>query len=246
MLLNSLIKKTLAITACVLVSPAIAQETPETSIETQTTPIIATAATIQAAPTMLSENGNLSGMIIAPTTSNIQGEIQNVTNARVSLVSHGKVLDIVTADETGSFSFANVQPGEYQVVGSAEGLVGSQLFQVASFTKPATITAPSTVMLQPASPQVTYDAFGSAPVAALSGSCGTCGTPAPCNTCNSCSTGFGGGGSVGGRFGGGLGSRLGGGLGSRLGGGLLSRPGIGLIGLAGLAGLDGDDASPDQ
>lgn len=244
MFLKSLLKKTLTMAAaCLLASSAMAQEVP--MILTEVAAETVTTKTIQAAPTMLSETGILSGMIIAPTSST-EGEIQNVANARVSLVSHGKVIDIVTADETGSFSFANVQPGEYQVVGSAEGLVGSQLFQVASFTKPATITAPSTVMLQPASPQVTYDAFGSAPVAALSGSCGTCGTPAPCNTCNSCSTGFGGGGSVGGRFGGGLGSRLGGGLGSRLGGGLLSRPGIGLIGLAGLAGLDGDDASPDQ
>ena len=233
MLLNS-VRKTFTVVAatCLLACPALAQEIVETQPETTAT------AAVQTLPAMLSAEGDLSGTVIAPAS---EGESTEVANAKVSLVSQGKVIDVVTADDAGVFSFANVNPGEYQVVGSANGLVGSQLIKAASFSKTAP-AAPSKVILQPAASQSVYDSYGSAPVASfMPSSCSAC------NTCNTCSAGGSFGGRLsGGRFGGGLGSRLGGGLGSGAGGGLLARPGL-LLGLGGLAFIDGDDdASPDQ
>jgi hypothetical protein len=223
------VRKTFSVVAatCLLASPALAQEINETLPETTAT------AAVQTVPTMLSAEGELSGTVIAPTTS--VGEISEVANAKVSLVSQGKVIDVVTADEAGVFSFANVNPGEYQVVGSANGLVGSQTFKAASFSKTAT-AAPSKVVLQPAASQSVYESYGSAPVSSF--------MPSSTSTCNTCSAG---GGSFGGRIGGGgIGSRLGGGLGRGTGRGLLARPGL-LLGLGGLAFIDDDDdASPDQ
>ncbi|QEG20822.1 carboxypeptidase-like regulatory domain-containing protein [Mariniblastus fucicola] len=222
MLLDNVFKKITTVAAvCLIASPVMAQEA---DIATETQP-----ATINVADSgeaaMLSADGELTGNVLTSSAD----QITQVPNAKVSLVSQGKVIDSVTTDSTGSFSFANVHPGPYQVVGSAAGLVGSKLLTVAPFAK-STPAAPSTVMLNSAAPDVIYDSYGSAPVTSF----------APSPACNTCSgSGFGGG------YGGG--SVAGGRLGGRLGRGLLSSPRRLLFigGLAGgLAALE--DSSPDR
>lgn len=240
MLLNKLTTLTAIAAVCLIVSP-VAGQTAETSIMES------------ASTAMLSANGNLSGNVASATSK--------ISNAKVSLVSQGKVIDSVTTDETGSFSFANVNPGPYQIVGSAEGMVGSSALTVAPFAEAAG-TAPATVMLQGASADAMYDAYSATPVSSFStnpaasyntGSCGcsACAAAAsPCNTCGGGGLGSRLGNIGGGNFGGGIGGgNFGGGLGGRLGGGLLSSP-RGLFLAAGLAGgiaaIADDDQSPDQ
>ena len=219
---------------CLMASPVFAQVAQETA-----------KITPQASTATLSSDGQLTGSVITATAD-------QVPNAQVSLVSQGKVIDSVTADASGNFSFANVHPGPYQLVGTAAGMLGSNALTVAPFVASQPVT-PGSITLQPSTPQVMYDSVGSAPVAALSG-CSTCNAapaPTPCSTCNACSTcgggGFGGG-SFGGNFGGGsFGSRLGGRLVGGGRGGLLSGP-RGLLVVGGLVGglVAIDDASPDQ
>lgn len=237
MLLELVFKKTIALAAlCLIASPVLAQETAKVS----------TAQTATASAT-LSAEGELIGNILT-TKAN---QITKVPNAQVSLVSQGKVIDSVTADASGNFSFANVHPGPYQIVGAAAGLVGSQAFDVAPFAE-AQGVAPGQVMLTQSAPEVMYDSYSSAPVQSLSTGCSTC------NTCNTCSTCAGGGSGIGGRLGGGIGRGFGGGIGSGIGGrgllgrGILSGP-RGLLVAGGIAGgvvaiaVDDDenDASPD-
>jgi hypothetical protein len=126
---------------------------------------------------MLSANGNLSGNVTSATSQ--------IPNAKVSLVSQGKVIDSVTTDDSGNFSFANVNPGPYQIVGSAEGMVGS------SFST---------------SPVASYN---------TSCGCNTCGGGGLGSRLGLGGGNFGGGlggGNFGGGLGSGIGSRLGGGL----------------------------------
>lgn len=236
MLLNKLTTMTAIAAVCLIVSPVAGQTAQKSNIDATAT-------------AMLTANGNLSG--------NVTSAKATVGQAKVSLVSQGKVIDSVTTDESGNFSFANVNPGPYQIVGSAEGMVGSSALNVAPFADVAS-AAPAQVMLQGGSADVMYDSYSSAPVSSLS----------TCNACNSCNTcgggGLGGGNGLGLGNGGGLGSRLGGnfgggigggnfgggfgsGIGSRLGGGLLSSP-RGLLVIGGLAGglASIQDSSPDQ
>jgi len=242
MLLNKLTTMTAIAAVCLIISPVVGQ----TGENTQTS-IMEAGST-----TMLSVDGRLSGSVA---TGNSQ-----VPNAKVSLVSQGKVIDSVTADESGSFSFANVNPGPYQIVGSADGMVGSSALNVAAFADTGA-AAPATVMLQASSAQTVYDSYGSTPVSAFSTNpvasyntgcgCSAC-SSAPVSSCNTCGGGGIGsrlGGNLGGgNFGGGLGGgNFGGGLGGRLGGGLLTSP-RGLLLIGGLAGglASIEDSSPDQ
>ena len=225
MLLDIVFKRLTALAAVALIaSPVLAQETTTVS-KVQTAQATATAT--------LSAEGELTGNVL---TTNAN-QITKVPNAQVSLVSQGKVIDSVTADASGNFSFANVNPGPYQIVGAAAGLVGSQAFDVAPFAD-AQAVAPGQIMLQQSAPEVMYDSYSSAPVQSLSTGC----------TCSACTGGGLGGGSFGSRLGGGFGGRsFGGGLGSRLGGGLLSGP-RGLLVAGGVAGgiIAISDSSPDQ
>lgn len=233
MLLNKLTTLTAIAAVCLIVSP-VAGQTSETTNNS-------------AAIAMLSANGNLSG--------NVKSATSEVPQAKVSLVSQGKVIDSVTTDESGNFSFANVNPGPYQIVGSADGMVGSSALNVAPFAEAAG-AAPATVMLQGASADAMYDAYSATPVSSFStnpvasyntGGCGCSAAPS-CNTCGGGGLGSRLGNIGGGNFGGGLGGgNFAGGLGGRLGGGLLTSP-RGLLLIGGLAGglASIEDSSPDQ
>lgn len=212
---------------CCLASAAIAQE----SVDTQATkvaskaPATAVATAKTDAPTsvkvMLNKEGTLEGKAFLTDSKAV------APNAKISLTADGKVVDAVETDKNGIFAFANVAPGAYQLLGTADSYVGSQSFDVSSYASPA-VGGCSTCSLgmSSAPAEVVYDSYSSAPVSSFASSCGACNS-----SCGTCGSGFGGGG---GRFGG------------RLGGGLLSNGRIGLVGLAGLAGLAGIDSSPDQ
>ena len=227
-----LIKKFVAVVACCLMaSSSVAQDAAVVgTAPTVTTPAVAAAtspavvkAVEKASKVKLSEKGALEGKAFRTDSTKVPSDV------KVTLSSEGKVVASVAADEEGNFSFANVAPGAYQILGSSDGFVGSQSFDVVDYSSPV-VGSPCSVGMCGATSDIVYDSYASEPVASFSSSCGACSSP-----CNTCGGGLGGG-SFGGR------------LGGRLGGGLLSNGRIGLVGLAGLAGLagsdDGDDVSP--
>ncbi|QEG22825.1 carboxypeptidase-like regulatory domain-containing protein [Mariniblastus fucicola] len=207
-----LIKKFAAVLMCCLFAAAATAQ--DAKIEAPAVASdAATTVVKKSVKVMLNEEGALEGKAFLEESKEV------AANVKVSLSANGKVIDAVETDEKGNFSFANVAPGAYQMLGSADGYVGTQSYNVVPYSSPA-VGSPCSLGMCGASSNVVYDNYASAPVSSFSSSCGSC------NTC-----------------GGGLG---GGRLGGRLGGGLLSNGRIGLIGLAGLAGLAGDDASPDR
>lgn len=211
---DTLIKTlTLMAVLSLIAVPAFAQDATEPT-STQTTAATAT----------LSADGELSGNVLQSSAD----EITQVPNARVSLVSQGKVVDSVLADASGSFSFANINPGPYQIVGAADGLAGAKALMVEPFVANQH-SIPSDVVLHRSTPRVMYQTYSHAPVSTF--------TPQPVTYS------YGGGGG-GGRLFGGFG---GGGLGGRLGGGLLRSP-RGLLVIGGIAGglAAINDSSPDQ
>lgn len=213
-----LIKKFAAVAmCCLLAGTALAQEA---EVKTSN---VATKAAAPVAPqrvkVMLNEEGKLVGKAVLADSAKEDAARKVASNVKVTLTSEeGKVIETVETKEDGTFAFANVAPGAYQMLGSAEGLVGSQSYDVVGYSNSA-VASPCSLNMCGASSDVVYDNYSSAPVSSFS----------TCNSCNTC--------------GGGLG---GGSLGGRLGGGLLGNGRIGLIGLAGLAGLGGDDSSPDR
>ena len=230
MLLNSVFKKFIAMAAVGFMSaPVVAQVNEAAAPE---------ATVVKAAVATLSVEGKLTGNVI-------NDEMVQVPNAKISLVADGKVIDAVTADGEGNFSFTDVKPGPYKLLGATDKLFGAQPItaRTVSFAKPV---ATSRIVLSNASPSQIYQGIGS--------------TPCGC-ACGGSSGGFGGGGFGGGGFGGG--GFGGGGFG---GGGAFSGGGGGLLrgGLAGSRRLflvggiataiavavgdndDDDDASPIQ
>ena len=217
------IKKFAAILAvCVIAAPTMAQQKVEKAATTSPSKEVVKTVKESIQKVMLNKDGGLEGKALVEKSKEV------ASNTKVTLSAEGKVIDEVKTDENGNFSFASVAPGPYQILGSSDGFVGSQSFDVVPFSTPA-VGSPCSIGMCNASSDVVYDNFASQPVSSFSSTCGSC---------NTCGGGLGGG-SVGGRLGGGL-------LGGRFGGGLLSNGRIGLVGLAGLAGLSGIDSSPDQ
>jgi len=202
-----LTKKFAAIAMCCLF--AVSASAQEATVDATSA---ATDSVAKSVKVMLNQDGTLEGKAFRTDTKEI------ASNVKVTLSADGKVVDAVETDQKGNFSFANVAPGAYQMIGSADGFVGSQSYDVVGFSNPS-VGSPCSLGMCGASSDALYNNFSSAPVSSFSSSCGTC--------------------NSGGGFGGGR-------LGGRLGGGLLSNGRIGLIGLAGLAGLGGDDSSPDR
>ena len=126
----------------------------------------------------ITEEGNLVGKVFAT----VDGE-QKPLDAKVTLSSDGVVINSVQAAEDGSFSFDGVDPGSYQLLGSTDGYVGGQAFDVQPYTADYGGCSSCNLSLQSAD-QAVYDS----PV---------CGAPA--STCGSCGGGGGiGGGGIGG------------------------------------------------
>lgn len=163
---------------------------------------------------------------------NVQDQ-QKPVPAKVTLASGKKIVDSQVTDENGQFSFANVEPGVYTVVGTASGMVGDQVVEVGTFEATNASFAQMPLEVAPGyDAGMVYDSYGDYPVETFGGgevvdSCGgysyggTCG-----DSCGGSSCGGGGGGGCGGCGGGRFGRLL---------------PLVGLVGLAGLAGNDDPD-----
>jgi len=207
-------------------SPAFAQET---AVEKET--VTAKKAITQVA---LNEEGQLVGSAF------VAGE-ETPLKAKMTLATQdGVVIDTVEAKEDGSFAFASVAPGTYNMYGSSANYVAAQTFDVLPAGGGG--CSACSVGMTSYSPTV-YESYASAPVS----SCGTCGG------CGCGGGGLFGGGGIGGRLGGRLGGGFGGGGGGLLGGGgggLLGGAGglarLGLIGGVVAIATSGDDASPAQ
>ena len=161
----------------------------------------------------LTEEGELVGKAVATPEDGEQSPVA----AKVTLEKDGIILDSVDADEEGSFAFANIAPGTYQLYGSTGDFYGAQEVVVDSFA-PASTCSSCQLDLAPAAPCQSCSALPAA-------SCGTCGGGCGC-----------GGGAGGGFFGGGGGGGL---LSSRI-----VRLGAigGIVAIA--TSDDDDDASP--
>ena len=166
----------------------------------------------------LQEDGSLAGNVFVAETA------AKAADAKITLSQDGEVISTINADGEGNFAFQNIEPGAYDLLGSADPFVGQSSFDVAPFSSGGCSSCSLGLSSQPS--EVVYDSY-SAPAQSFS-SCGGC------NSCNSCGCGGGGGGLFGGGGGGGI-------LGSPL-----FRLGAigGIVAIA--VGDDDDDASPDN
>jgi hypothetical protein len=222
MLLQTIFKTTVALIAVTMIAvPASAQET-----ETESKTAVAEAS---AENSWLSAEGELKGSVVTVS----HDESVEVSDARVSLVSKGKVIDSVKADASGNFAFANVQPGPYQIVGNSAGMVGTHNVNVGPYVAAQPMPT-NQVVLQQGTPHVTYDNWGEVPVSSMSSAPVPAGQP---------SFGYAGGAA----YSGGGGPILGGGGGGGLARRLLTTP-RGLLIVGGIAGglAAIDDSSPDM
>ena len=183
----------------------------------------------------LTQNGALAGRVVTMLDSE-----ETPVVARVSLTADGKTVATSTTDVIGNFSFDDVKPGTYEMVGVSGQYVGGQSIVVGE----AVEGGESSVELR-VSTAATVAPIANAPLSALSpvqagSTCTSCASPvSSCSTC-------GGGGTVGGGIGGGIGGRIGGGAAF---GGSSSLRRLLLIGgaVAIPVAISGDDgASPDQ
>ena len=159
------------------------------------------AATIRV---VLNESGALEGRVFA-----MLGSEETPMVAKVSLASQGKTVASSETDVIGNFSFSDVEPGTYTMVGVSGEYVGDQVVVVAPasdseaeeseevYTSLALQVAPVGVYSDAGYAGVPMDSFA-APIS----ECGSCGA---CDSCGSASiSSFGAcGGSCGGGIGGG-------------------------------------------
>jgi hypothetical protein len=158
---------------------------------------------------VLNEDGALEGRVFA-----MLGSEEAPMVAKVSLASDGKTVASGETDVVGNFSFSDVEPGTYTMVGVSGEYVGDQVVVVTEsseledeesegvYTSLALQVAPVEVYSDAAYAGVPMDSFV-APVA----ECGTCGAVDTCNSCGvssySACGGCGGGGIGGGGIAGG-------------------------------------------
>jgi len=98
-------------------------------------PVFAQETTIQqteiVAPSIekieINQDGSLTGKVYAKVASE-----ETPVEAKVTLAKDGVVIEAVQT-ENGSFSFANIAPGAYTLIGSAQGFSGAQSYDVAPY-----------------------------------------------------------------------------------------------------------------
>ena len=203
----------------------------------------------------LSENGSLVGHVFA-----MMEDEEAPIAGKVTLTADGQTVSTLETDETGNFSFRDVEPGQYNMIGVAGSYIGNKVIEVTPFdavlsdeSEEAEEEAYTAVplLVAPSYAAQDYGSFGAAPVETFSagGGCASCSQPSyvegysvggGCSTCGGgCSTCGGGGGG----FGGGGGGFGGGGL---LGPRPFRRLAIigGAVGLA--VGISSDSSSPDE
>ena len=142
----------------------------------------------------LTANGTLAGRVV----SMLDSEDTPVV-AQVSLNADGKTVASSTTDVVGNFSFEDVKPGTYEMVGVSGQYVGGQSIVVGEAIEGGESSVElrvSTAATATIAPVVNAPMSAFAPVQA--GTCSSCATPAAssCNACGSGGSGFGGGGSA--------------------------------------------------
>lgn len=151
----------------------------------------------------LTQNGALAGRVVTMLDSE-----ETPVVARVSLTADGKTVATSTTDIIGNFSFDDVKPGTYEMVGVSGQYVGGQSIVVGEAVEggensvelrvstAATVAPIANAPLSALSPVQAGACSSCAPVAS---SCSSCASPA--SSCSTCGGGVGGG--IGGRIGGG-------------------------------------------
>ena len=144
---------------------------------------------------------NADGELVGKAFAKVDGNDQPI-EAKITLTKDGVVVKSVYAKEDGSFAFPSVEPGVYNMYGSAASYVGAAAVTVAPATQSCGCQ-PVNLGLNTCSAN-SYSTFSSAPASACGGGCGG----------GRLFGGFGGGGFGGGGLfsgGGGFGSGFGGG-----------------------------------
>lgn len=188
---------------------------------------------------VLNESGALEGRVFA-----MLGSEETPMVAKVSLAADGKTVASSETDVIGNFSFSDVEPGTYTMVGVSGEYVGDQVVVVSTasdledeasggvYTSLALQVAPVDVYSDASYAGIPMDSYA-APIS----ECGSCGA---CDSCGVSSV------SACGSCGGGVGGGIGGG-GGIAGGSSLRR--LALLGTAvaiPIAVSGGDAASPDE
>lgn len=172
----------------------------------------------------LQEDGSLAGKAFVAETA------EKAADAKITLSQEGEVVGSVNADADGNFSFQNIEPGSYSMLGVSDPYVGQSSFDVAPFSSGGCSSCSMGLSSQPT--ETVYSSCGEAPAQSFSAS--------PCGGgCSSCGCG-----GAGGGFGGGGGLLGGGGGGGFLSSRLFRLGAIG--GVIAVAVSDDDDASPDN
>ena len=193
-----------------------AQETEQTAQETKqstqeigaegTSPTsVVESDTVEASTVrvVLNESGALEGRVFA-----MLGSEETPMVAKVSLASDGKTVASSETDVIGNFSFSDVEPGTYTMVGVSGEYVGDQVVVVSTasdledeasggvYTSLALQVAPVDVYSDASYAGIPMDSYA-APIS----ECGSCGACDSCgvssvSACGSCGGGIGGGGGI--------------------------------------------------
>ena len=138
----------------------------------------------------LNEDGTLEGRVYA-----MLGSEETPMVAKVSLASEGKTIASGETDVIGKFSFSDVEPGTYTMVGVSGEYVGDQVVVVSETADEAAEEVESegvytSLALQVAPVEVYSDAvYSDIPMdsfAAPYAECGSCGVETTCGACDSC------------------------------------------------------------
>ena len=152
---------------------------------------------------VLNESGALEGRVFA-----MLGSEETPMVAKVSLASDGKTVASSETDVIGNFSFSDVEPGTYTMVGVSGEYVGDQVVVVSTasdledeasggvYTSLALQVAPVDVYSDASYAGIPMDSYA-APIS----ECGSCGACDSCgvssvSACGSCGGGIGGGGGI--------------------------------------------------
>lgn len=144
----------------------------------------------------LTETGALAGRVVTMLDSE-----ETPVVARVSLNADGKTVATSTTDIVGNFSFDDVKPGAYEMVGVSGEYVGGQSIVVGEAVEGGESSVElrvTTAATSAVAPIANAPLSAIAPVQAVGSSCSSCAAPAAsscssCNACSSCGGGFGGG-----------------------------------------------------
>ncbi len=122
------------------------------------------AASAQEAAT-LSEDGTLAGKAF------VVENTDEAVEAKITLTQDGKVVDTVETDEQGNFSFTNVEPGVYSMLGTSNPYVGQSVLDVAPPSQ-GSVGSVHQLGMTASTPQTVYQTFSSAPAQSFGGTSG--------------------------------------------------------------------------